>query len=217
MHVCPTKFLLARKLVKDSPRILDIGCGNHSPTTTKRWFKGCHYAGADIQQFNNTEEDTSNIDEFFLLGMDGSGYEQIPDGSFDFVIMNHVLEHISNPEDVLPQICKKLAPGGVIWIAFPSVKSLSFPSAEGTLNFCDDYTHVFVPEVREVANILLANKVKVIHAGRSKDKLRFTIGLVMYPYSRVKKLLTGRMSAKGLWYIMGFEDHVLGQRKPLLQ
>lgn len=214
MHVCPTKFRLARKFLKDSPRILDIGCGNNSPTTTKHWFKGCHYAGADIQRFNNTEEDTANIDEFFLLGMDGTGYDQIPDGSYDFVIMNHVLEHVSNPEEVLIKVCKKLVSGGVIWIAFPSVKSLSFPSAEGTLNFSDDYTHVFVPDVREVANTLLANKVKPIHAGRSKDRLRAMIGLVMYPYSQIKRVLTGKFSAKGLWYIMGFEDHVFGQRKP---
>lgn len=80
MHVCPTKFLYARRRLSGQDlRILDIGCGNNSPTTTKRWFPGCHYAGADIEHHNNSEEDIAAMDAFYLLGIDGSGYSVIPD------------------------------------------------------------------------------------------------------------------------------------------
>jgi hypothetical protein len=92
------KFRFVRhKLPGRTPRILDIGCGNHSPTVTKRWFPGCHYSGADIQQYNNSEDDLAGMDAFYPLGMDGSGYDAIPDANFDFVILNHVLEHMSFP------------------------------------------------------------------------------------------------------------------------
>jgi 2-polyprenyl-3-methyl-5-hydroxy-6-metoxy-1,4-benzoquinol methylase len=86
-----------RRLSVAAPRILDIGCGNHSPTTTKRWFPGCHYSGADIQQYNNSEADLAAMDAFYPVGLDGSGYEAIPDNSFDFVILNHVIEHMAPP------------------------------------------------------------------------------------------------------------------------
>ena len=214
MHVCPTKFRYVRpKLSGTGLRILDIGCGNYSPTTTKQWFPGSHYSGADIQQYNNTEEDIKAIDSFYPLGIDGSGYDAIPDRSYDLVILHHVLEHMKTPVPTLNAICSKIKPGGYIWIAFPSLRSLSLPSAEGTLQFCDDPGHVYVPDIREVANVLLSNEVKVIHAGRSRSLVRFLIGLVVLPYALVRKLVTGRMSAKGLWYVLGFEDHLLGQRR----
>jgi SAM-dependent methyltransferase len=112
---------------------LDIGCGNNSPGTTKHWFPVCHYSGADIQQYNNDAADVAMMDTFYLLGTDGSGYSAIPDSSFDLVILHHVVEHMREPRPILANICSKLKPGGYIWIAFPSLRSLSLPSAEGTL------------------------------------------------------------------------------------
>lgn len=214
MHICPTKFLLVRKkLTSASLRILDIGCGNNSPMTTKKWFPGCYYAGADIQQYNLCEQDIAAMDRFYPLGSDGSGYASIPDDSFDFIILHHVVEHMSAPEQTLLTICSKLKPGGFIWIAFPSLRSLSLPSAEGSLQFCDDPTHVYVPDVREISNLLLSTGISVLHAGRSRDLIRELIGGIILPWALLKRGLTGKMSGKGLWYIFGFEDHVFGQRR----
>jgi SAM-dependent methyltransferase len=204
---------LARKRLPSNPKILDIGCGNNSPSTTKQWFKDCTYHGADIEHYNNNASDIALIDKFYLLGVDGSGYEQIPDASFDFIILHHVVEHMMDPAPILVKICAKLKPGGFIWIAFPSLKSLSLPSAEGTLQFCDDPTHVHVPTVHDVSNVLLRNSVRVLNAGRSRYLVRSVLGVVLLPMALMKKWATGRFSGKGLWYILGFEDHVFGQRR----
>ena len=198
-------------LTSKTLKILDIGCGNYSPTTTKQWFKNCHYAGVDIAHYNLSPGDVEAMDEFFLVNTDGSGYDAIPDRNYDFIIMNHVVEHMTNPSLIVALICSKLAPGGIIWIAFPSVKSLSLPSAEGTLQFCDDATHIYLPDVREISNVLMANGVRVHHAGRSRNSIRWMIGLVVYPFAFLRKAMVGRLSSKGLWYFMGFEDHVLGR------
>jgi SAM-dependent methyltransferase len=215
MHVCPTKFLyVRRRLSSTALRILDIGCGNNSPSTTKHWFPGCHYSGADIAQYQNNDEDLAAIDDFYPLAPDGSGYSAIPDSSYDFVILHHVVEHMTEPAPILAVICSKLKPGGYIWIAFPSLRSLSLPPGEGTLQFCDDPTHVRVPDIREVSNILLANGVKVLHGGRSRDFSRALLGLAILPWALLRRLITGKLSGRGLWYILGFEDHVFGQRKP---
>ena len=193
------------------PRILDIGCGNNSPSHTKRWFPGCHYVGADIQDYNMNDGDRAALDGFFRLGTDASGYDLIPDNSFDFVIVNHVLEHMVDPAPVLALLCGKLRPGGYIWIAFPSLRSLSLPSAEGCLQFCDDFSHVYLPDVREVTNVLLKNHVKVLHAGRSKYLVRSLIGVAVLPWEALRLLFTGKFSGSRLWYLVGFEDHVFGQ------
>jgi SAM-dependent methyltransferase len=215
MHVCPTKFLYVRRhLTETALRILDIGCGNNSPGTTKHWFPGCHYSGADIEQYHNSEEDLALIDDFYPLRTDGSGYSAIPNNSYDFVILHHVVEHMRDPAPILATVCSKLKPGGYIWIAFPSLRSLSLPSGEGTLQFCDDPTHVYVPGIREISNALLASGVKVIHAGRSRHFARTLIGVAIFPWALLRKLITGKFSGRGLWYLLGFEDHVFGQRRP---
>jgi hypothetical protein len=115
----------------------------------------------------------------------------------------------------LAALCQKLTPGGYIWIAFPSLRSLGLPSSvDETLQFCDDPTHVYLPDVREVANVLLANDVKVLHAGRSREGFFTTLADVFKLFKRlVKKQVTGQFSGRGLWHVLGFEDHILGQRR----
>ena len=216
MPHCPMKFRYVRGKLPTLPRILDIGCGNGSPSVTRRWFPGCHYTGADIQRYNLSDADLTSIDEFFLLAADGSGYDAIPDGAaYDFVILNHVVEHMQCPAPILTALCAKLKPGGYIWIAFPSLRSLSLPhSVDETLNFCDDPTHVYVPGLREIANILLANNVKIRNAGRSREGFITTLADVFKLTKRLLKWsFTGKFSGRGMWYILGFEDHVLGLRK----
>ncbi len=210
------KFRMVRnRLIMPAPRILDIGCGNGSPTVTKRWFPACHYAGADIQRYKLSDADMAAMDEFFPLCENGSGYDAIPDASYDFVILNHVVEHMRDPAPVVATLCAKLKPGGYIWIAFPSLRSLSLPhSVDETLRFSDDPTHVYVPDVREMANILLAHGVAVLHAGRSREGFFTRLGDVFKLGKRtVKRVFTGKFSGRGMWYVLGFEDHVFGQRK----
>lgn len=216
MPHCPMKFRFVRgKFLAHPPAILDIGCGNHSPTLTKRWFPSCHYSGADIQNYNNSDADIAAMDHFYRVGVDGSGYDTIPENSFDFVIAHHVIEHMSNPGPIVAALCSKLKPGGYIWIAFPSLRSLSLPSSDDeTLQFCDDPTHVYIPDVREIANILLTNEVSVLHAGRSGEGIFTTANDIIRLCKRlVKKAFSGRFSGKGMWYLLGFEDHVFGRRR----
>jgi 2-polyprenyl-3-methyl-5-hydroxy-6-metoxy-1,4-benzoquinol methylase len=215
MPHCPMKFRFVRGKLPPRAQILDIGCGNGSPSLTKRWFPDCRYSGADIQRYNLDAADDAALDAFFPVTADGSGYDAIPDAGFDFVILHHVIEHMADPMPVLAAVCGKLRPGGFIWIAFPSLRSLALPhSIDETLNFSDDPTHVHVPDVREIANVLLANGVKVLHAGRSREGFFTTLADVFKLGKRlVKRLFTGKFSGRGMWYLLGFEDHVFGQRK----
>lgn len=215
MPHCPMKFRYIRhRLTTPAPRILDIGCGNRSPSLTKKWFPASHYSGADIQRYNLDDADLAAMDQFYPIAVDGAGYDQIPEAAYDLVILNHVIEHMANPGPIVAKLCGKLKAGGYIWIAFPSLRSLSLPhSVDETLNFCDDPTHVYLPSVREIANVLLENGVGIVHAGRSREG--FLTSLVDC-FKLVKRLVirtcTGKFSGRGLWYVLGFEDHILGRR-----
>lgn len=211
----PVRFRYARAHFDGAPiRILDIGCGNNSPSLTKRWFPKSTYHGVDIRQEGFDKADRAAMDRFYLVGADGErGYADIPDGSYDFVVMNHVIEHIRDQAAAIRSACRKLKPGGIIWVAFPSPSSLGFPSAVGTLNFCDDPTHVRVCDVMGIANMLLDNGLRIVIGGRSRDPVRFLAGLSVLPAAIWSHLRTGKIQVRGLWYLFGFEDRVIG-RKP---
>jgi hypothetical protein len=210
----PQKFRLAKRHFGERTlTILDIGCADNSAANTKHWFPGSTYHGADVK--NDTSEDAERqmMGRFFPLTVAGDGYEAIPDRYYDFIIMNHVIEHMPDPAPIVAKLCRKLKPGGLIWIAFPSMRSLNFPPGIGTMQFCDDPTHVFLPEVREVANMLLSNGVRVLRGGRSRNAVRSLIGIAILPYSLALLLATGRLKALGLLYLLGAEDFVFGQAR----
>jgi hypothetical protein len=65
-----------------------------------------------------------------------------------------------------------------------------------------------------MANILLVNEVAVLDAGRSREGFFTAIADEMKLCKRcVMRGFTGKFSGRGLWYVLGFEDHIFGQRK----
>jgi SAM-dependent methyltransferase len=211
--VPPMRFKFPLRVLKGAGiKVLDVGCGNDSSLATKHWFPDCYYCGVDIQRYNSSDAAEAAMDEFYQVGVDGSGYEAIPDASFDLIIMSHVIEHMKDPWPILELICRKLKPGGYIWVAFPSVRSLAFPSAKGSLNYCDDDTHVRIVDVKDVSNRLLDSGVRVMHAGRSHDAIRTLVGLAFMPAVFVRRALGLSFRGPRVWYVYGFEDHVFGRR-----
>jgi SAM-dependent methyltransferase len=53
-----------------------------------------------------------------ILG-DAHDLSAIPDGSLDFVIANHLIEHLDNPIRGLTEMVRVLRPGGILYVALP--------------------------------------------------------------------------------------------------
>jgi SAM-dependent methyltransferase len=190
--------------------LLDVGCGNHSPSRTKKWFPQCSYFGVDREFYNIDDADMQAIQELFVLDLDCTALTEIPDEFFDVILMSHVIEHLRSGLKVLKVlVSRKLKPGGVVYIEFPSVRSLSLPSMQGTLNFCDDRTHVRLYDVKEVANVLLDSGLKVVRAGRRRclDRILTAPIMVVYAVARKTPLRGG-----WFWDLLGFADFVLGEK-----
>lgn len=54
-----------------------------------------------------------------LGDLDHDGLEQFAPGTFDFVICNHVIEHVANPIKLVREIFRIVAPGGKIVLSAP--------------------------------------------------------------------------------------------------
>lgn len=192
-------------------RLLDVGCGNHSPTITKKWFPACEYHGLDYRTCGNDEDDARATHRHYNIDLSRQPLDPVPDAFFEVVLMAHSVEHLRNGLDVVRALATKLKAGGRIYVEFPSERSLSLPSMRGTLQFCDDPTHVRLYSVRELSNVLMESGLRVVRAGRRRDWLRLWLLPILLP---AKLVLRGRLEAGDVWDLMGFADYVLAM-KPL--
>lgn len=211
----PVKLKRFHKEFKDREfRLLDVGCGNHSASTTRKYFPRCRYSGIDrSREYNNDPEEFRIMEAFYEIDLEKGGLDAVPDNHFDVVLFAHVIEHVRNGVDVLKALAKKLKPGGKIYVEWPGPRSLTLPSAIGTLNFCDDDTHVRVYDLKDVANALLDGGCKVISAGTRRDPVK----LGMFPFGLALNLARRAVGMRmithgGMWDGMGFAEYVYAVR-----
>ncbi len=205
---------LRRFIPAEAPvKILDVGCGNHSPTLAKLFFPRSHYTGIDkVSDYNLDEEDRKNLDVFVLMDLEAPGWERLDPQGYDIILLVHVLEHLQHGEAVIERLWSYLRPGGYLYLETPSERSLTLPSMPGTLNFFDDPTHVRLYTLPELCNLFLRLKAQVVRAGlcRQKRKILF---LPVLLFLHLVRYGTWKRAAL-FWDLLGFAQFVL-VRKPL--
>ena len=91
-------------------KLLDFGCGRKPYETL---FQVQEYVGIDIEQSGHDHR-LSRVDVFF----DGRTIP-FPDATFDSLFCSEVLEHVFNPDEVLPEINRVLKNGAMALITVP--------------------------------------------------------------------------------------------------
>lgn len=193
-------------------RVLDVGCGHNSPAQFKAVKPRAYYVGLDITDCRQSTDPRGIADEYVITTPEdfADAIARMP-GRFDAVISAHNLEHCDEPEQTLRAMCRALAPGGRMFLAFPTEAAVNFPSRSGCLNFHDDPTHQATPpQFRAVLATLADEGVQVTFAARRyRPLLKALQGLVLEPLSA----LQGRVMP-GTWALYGFET-VIWARRPV--
>lgn len=119
-------YLRAKSIIKTLPgvatesspcKILDIGCGR-AKLLLKLRDMGCECHGIERNQFpNDNNYNGLNIHRRALQVLN------FQSGSFDAVVMWHVLEHLHEPFETMREAVRILKPGGVMIIAVPNFSS----------------------------------------------------------------------------------------------
>jgi len=209
----PFKFVYLNKqpFSTEPFSFLDIGCGNHSATSTKWFFPNCKYYGLDLNKdYNNDENDFRLMEAFYEIDLETSDFKSIPDAMFDYINLSHVLEHIKNHELVLERLLPKLKNGGLIYIEYPGFRSTKLPSMYHSLNFFDDPTHVHIHSHRALANLLMKNDMQIIKMGTRRDAFE----IIAIPRKLISSWINGwRLKGIIFWSLLGFADFIIAKRK----
>ncbi|GIU82978.1 MAG: class I SAM-dependent methyltransferase [Acidobacteria bacterium] len=101
-------------------KLLEIGCG-------RGWFlkimKNWGWKAIGVE--TNPASARFGREKFGVEILEGQLEEQnFPDNSFDFIVMRHVFEHVSDPVKILEECKRILKPGGALALAMPNGKSL---------------------------------------------------------------------------------------------
>ncbi len=150
---------------------LDFGCGSGKALNRMR-AKGCATIGMDFAERALSAVQSSG---HVALRPDRDGWSRIQEGTVNFVRMNHALEHLYHPREVLEQLHRKLRAGGVIHVAVPNPNGISARLYGKYWHGLDCPRHVILFPPRLLADWLKDlgfNVLKVLYEPLTKDLIR---------------------------------------------
>jgi SAM-dependent methyltransferase len=164
------------------------------------------------KEYNNDASDFALMSDFYELDLTLLDFDVIPDNHFDIIYMSHIIEHLHNGDQVIIKLLPKCKPGGLIYIEWPSIRSIDLPSKQGTLNFYDDGSHVRLYPLYEILNVLGTNGCTVLEKG-----VRRRIAHILFmPFLAIRyKILSPKEKIGGgfYWDYYRFADYAIARKR----
>jgi 2-polyprenyl-3-methyl-5-hydroxy-6-metoxy-1,4-benzoquinol methylase len=121
-HIAFITSAAARLTGRRPLRLLDVGCGNAMLLgLLKR--RGFDVLGVDTSSEAAEVAASENGVRVVVGTLHGAGFA---DTSFDLVTLFHVMEHVTNPHEVLAEVHRTLQPDGTIVLQVPNIDSWQF-------------------------------------------------------------------------------------------
>jgi SAM-dependent methyltransferase len=187
-------------------KFLDVGCANNSVERAKIWFPESLYYGLDYIEYSGSARE--QMAGFYFVDLTSNDLTTLPNAEFNIILVSHVIEHVPNGLAVVEGLIKKLKKNGVIYIEYPSVRSLGFPKWMGRgVRFHNDPTHIRVYSRIDLVNILLSGGMKVDSAGTRRNLYK----IVLFPLVFVFNIFRG-IPSEALWDIVGFSEYIYARK-----
>lgn len=106
----------------DGDKLLDVGCGNGSfLAIAKQAGWNCYGVEPDERAVKIAEADGISI-----LGADLTEIRDRYTEEFKVITLNHVIEHLHDPNQTLRDCWNMLKPGGFVWLETPNIDSVGY-------------------------------------------------------------------------------------------
>jgi predicted SAM-dependent methyltransferase len=105
---------------------------------------------------------------------------------YDLIIVNHVLEHLTNGHKVFIRLCELLHTGGVLYAEFPSIRTAYERQTGKTYHFHEDPTHKAFYHLEDLANSAMSVGCKIVSCGPvSPPPLKYMVALPRAIYNSI--------------------------------
>lgn len=182
------RVILISKFIK-SGKVLEVGS---STGVMLNLFKGRGWDTLGIEPSGSAKEAKKKG-----LKILNTKFEEadLPDEYFDLVVLNHTLEHMDKPDEVLIKICRILKPGGYVYVDVPNFGSLASKLLGKKWPYLLPEEHKSQFTRKSLAILLERADFKIVHwESRSGvfeyanpllelHRKRFMIDLALLPYS----------------------------------
>lgn len=102
--------------------LLDVGCGSGTLLGLLKQ-RGFHSLGIDFSAEAARVAEEENGVRVIVGSLDHAGFRP---ASFDIVTLFHVMEHVTNPREVLAEVSRILKPEGAVVLQVPNIDSWQF-------------------------------------------------------------------------------------------
>jgi len=176
--------------------LLDFGCGSTwflNRLRDTRWTTIAMDFMEDLVQQARQEGHRGIV-------VSDAGWAEVQDGSVDAVRMNHVLEHLYDPDMILTKLAAKLKPGGRIHVAVPNPRGLSAHLFRSRWFSLEAPRHLMIYSPEKLAKLLKAKgfvEIEVHHERTPKDFSR-SLGYLLRDWRLLKPELAPKMDSEPL-------------------
>lgn len=129
-------------------RLLDLGCGNGDFLVFAREL-GWDVMGLDV--------DKGAVKATLSKGINaqlGSIESLNKEDMFDMITLNHVIEHVYNPVELIQECYKHLNPGGKLWLETPNINSIGLNIYKKYWRGLEPPRHLILFNVSSLSKIL---------------------------------------------------------------
>jgi 2-polyprenyl-3-methyl-5-hydroxy-6-metoxy-1,4-benzoquinol methylase len=154
-------YMKIRKIMsfRKKGRILDVGCGEGGFLLNFK-ERGWEAYGVDISEAACRLARAKLGRYIFNCELKDRHF---PDSSFDVVTLNHVLEHMLNPNEELREVHRILKDDGILRLSTPNIDSLQFKISKDRWIGLDLPRHLCYYSPRTIKDILKRNGFNVIN------------------------------------------------------
>jgi len=191
-----SKFFNVRRYAPQAVDVLDVGVANRSVWEMKQVLPGCRYHGIDRDDVGNAGE-LSMMQRFTRMDLEQDPLASAEQSAYDLVVINHVLEHITNGLDVVHHAVACLRPGGVLYLEVPNVLSVSRAASRFNYHFHDDPTHKRLYSREDLCNAVLNAGGKIVECGAAGTPLKTLLSLPRALLALLRGLPVGHFFVHG--------------------
>lgn len=168
----PIKFIVRGTRIKKDSKLLDVGSGTGQFLYEMKEL-GMKTYGIEPGDFNEKEVKRYelNIEKKDLIK-----YKNKKE-FFDIITMNHVLEHVNNPQEVIKKISLLSKKQGILIIGIPNSNSLAYKLFRKNWHQLDVPRHLFDYSDKNIKILLEKNGFKIIKIRYNSRPNQFVVSL----------------------------------------